>query len=44
MSSREKKIYAEITVPGNKSEQSVNTKTTYRGMEEALKTYALLPF
>ena len=32
MSSREKKIYAEITVPGNKSEQSVNTKTTYRGM------------
>tara|TARA_B100000941_G_C28405266_1_gene500382 strand:+ start:326 stop:775 length:450 start_codon:yes stop_codon:yes gene_type:complete len=32
MSSREKKIYAEVTVPGNKSEQSVNTKTTYRGM------------
>ena len=32
MSSREKKIYAEITVPGNKSEQSVNSKTTYRGM------------
>lgn len=32
MSSVEKKIYAEITVPGNRSKESVNTKTTYRGM------------
>ena len=32
MSSREKKIYAEITVPGNKSIESTSSKTTYRGM------------
>ena len=32
MSSREKKIYAEITVPGNKSIEAVNSKTTYRGV------------
>lgn len=32
MSSVEKKIYAEITVPGNRSKESVSTKTTYRGM------------
>ena len=35
MSSVEKKIYAEITVPGNRSKESVNTKTTYRGMSTA---------
>ena len=32
MSSVEKKIYAEITVPGNKSIEAVNSKTTYRGV------------
>jgi len=32
MSTLEKKLYAEITVPGNNREESVNTKTTYRGM------------
>ena len=32
MSSVEKKIYSEITVPGNKPAEIVNTKTTYQGL------------
>ncbi len=32
MSTLEKKIYAEITVPGNKKIEAVSSKTTYRGL------------
>mgnify|MGYP000191490536 FL=1 len=32
MSTLEKKIYSEIIVPGNKRTETVNTKTTYRGL------------
>ena len=42
MSTLEKKIYAEITVPGNKKIEAVSSKTTYRGLSTVNPDIALI--